>query len=242
MLRRQIQVVDRPVSFTFSNTSPDERVEPITLATTKKHLRFLTTAEDDLITGDIGAARAYFEEQTGRQAITSTRQYALDRPPFQRYLELPCPPLVSIAQVLYDDVNGDEQTWDPSNYRALPSFVVPGSGDPAIDPAIDPYCSPGRIELVKGAVWPATNGDTQSLRIQYVCGYGATAALVPPMIQSLLYLLVGHLHRNRAEVTGGERWLVKLPMGVAEMILAFKYTALPLHLPKTDLFEGWPCR
>lgn len=227
---------DLPVSFTQASGSPGTRIEPVTLDMVKKHLRFGSTSEDLLIDTYISAARTYFEEQTGRQCVDAVYEWGADRPPVSRILQLPRPPLAGDVSITYDDANGDAQTFDPAKYTVLPSFLGDGS-------AVDPYCPPGRIELVAGAVWPATNGAQRSFRIRRTCGYGATSDAMPPLVQAMLYLLIAHFHRNRAEVSGGERWLVVLPMGVDVLIKAFKYSAIltrePLGL-RDPL--GGPCR
>lgn len=234
---------DLPVSYTFDGGSPAQRVEPVTLDLVKKQLRFGSSTEDVLITGWIAAARTYFEEQTERQTVDTVQEIASNRVPFGRTVHLPRPPLASIVEITYDDASGDPQTFDPANYRVIPSFLTPNSGNPAIDP----YCQPGRVELVAGASWPQTNGLARSFRIRRVCGYGDSADVMPPLVQSMLYLLIAHFHRNRAEVSGGERWLVSLPaFGVDALIRAFKYSALLTRPTKglatfRDQWE-WPCR
>ncbi len=222
-----IGTVDRPVSFTMENGSPDQRVEPITLALVKQHLRFAPTTEDELLNAWIAAARTHFEEQTSRQSVDAVYEYALDRFPISRRIELPRPPLVSVASVVYDDSTGTETTLDPATYRVLPSVLLEGSPATGV---MDPYCHCGFLELVYGASWPTALDQARAVRIRRTCGYGTTVAEMPPFMKALLYLLVGHFHRNRSEVTSGGT-LQQLPLGAQMLIAAFKYSALPVDPP-----------
>lgn len=218
---------DRPVSFTMDG-SPLERVEPVTLTLVKQHLHMgSVTSQDDLIADWIAAARSYFEEQTGRQCVDAVWEYALDGVPVGCVIELPRPPLAEVESIVYDDADGEEQTFAAENYRVLPSFIQPESGNPAIDP----YCAPGRIELVSGAAWPTVRAGARSLRIRRTCGYGATAAAMPSVMRAVLYQIVSHLESHRDAVSDIEMY--PLPMGAEAQLKAFKWTALPVIPPQS---------
>lgn len=222
-----IATVDRPVSYTMSNASPNDRVEPITLAMVKKHLRFLSNSEDDLIHGWIVAARQYFEEQTGRQLIDAVYEYALDRCPTYRQIELPRPPLVSVESVVYEDSGGATITLDSASYRVLGSSILEGSPPSGVT---DPFCPCGSIELASGSSWPSVITQGRSVRIRRTCGYGPIPEAMPSLVQSVLYLLVAHFHRNRAEVTSDVTHM--LPLGASDLIQSFKWTALSTLNPR----------
>lgn len=226
-----IHTDDRPIGFTMETGSPTQRLEPITLALAKLQARFPSAAEDLLLPIYLVAARTYFEEQSGRQCVDATWEYGLDGVPDERVIQLPRPPLASVVEVTYDDAAGAAQIFDAANYTVHESFDVP-PGSPAQDPVIDPYCPCGRIELVAGASWPVTSGLARSLRIRRVCGYGATAEVMPLMIQAALLLLFTHFHRNRQEVVDVAQY--QLPLGAQALISAFKWTALPT-IPPTRL-------
>lgn len=230
-----IHTDDRPIAFTMESGSPNQRVEPITLAWAKMQARFPSNAEDLLLQTFIAAARTHFEEQTGRQCLDATWEYALDGPPDQRVIELPRPPLVSVTAVLYVDAAGAEQTLDPSTYRVLPSSSDVPTGSPSDPPVFDPYCPCGRIELAAGASWPTASGLARSLRIRRVCGYGATPDAMPPLLQATIGLLTAHFFRNRQEVTGAPFY--SLPLGAQALISAFKWTALPILPPSNSNFS-----
>lgn len=205
---------DRLVSVTMQ-ASPAERVEPITLARTKQHLRVTSDSEDDLLRAWIGAARAYLEEYAGRQTIDAIYEYTTH--PIGRTIELPRAPLAQVLSVVAVDADtGLETTLNPSTYRVIPSGVPVGS--PA-SVAFDAYCPPGAIELLTGSTWP-----TGTIKVTRRCGYGDTPEQMPSIIQAALYALVGHFYRNRAEVTAES--LTQLPLGAELIVKGLKYTAL----------------
>lgn len=224
---RIIPTVDRLVSITTSDGSPSTRVEPITLAEAKLHLRVTGTSEDTIIQGWIAAARAWFEEQTGRQIINAVWEYALDQPPAWSEIQLPRPPLTSVESVIYDDGDGNEITMSAAAYNVQKSGIFDGSPESGV---LDDYCGCGSIQLPSGSTWPTSSGLAQSFRIRRVCGYGATADEVPGSIKAVLYLLVGHFYRNRAEVTVEN--VKEIPYGADAMIKNFKYRALQTLVPR----------
>ena len=209
-----IKDVDRPIA--ISGT------EPITLEWAKHHLRFRSSAEDDVLTTYISAARGYFEEQTGRSCIDAEWEYALDVPPAGSVIELPRPPLSSVVSIVYDDGDGVEQTFDAASYIVHPSIGSPHSGSPSDPVALDAYCGCGWIELASGASWPSTSGRARSFRIRRICGYGATADAMPPMIQATIGMLVQFFH---------SRELGDLPPVVQSLIDGFKWTAIQTQPP-----------
>lgn len=210
--------IDRLVSVTMAeegSPATPTRVEPVTLARVKQHLRITADSEDDLLRGWIAAARAYLEEHAGRQTIEAIYEYTLV--PKCRRIELPRTPLVQVLSVVaVDGDSGLETLVDPSTYRVDLSGVATSSPATIM---FDAYCPPGAIELLTGSIWP-----TGAVRITRVCGYGTMPEQMPSVIQAALYALVGHFYRNRAEVTAEN--LMAIPLGAAEVIKGLKYGAL----------------
>ncbi len=215
---RTINSIDRLVQPTMSDGSPASVVEPIDLETVKKVLRFTSDSENDLISGWIAAARQHFEEQTGRQIITAQREYILDGSPSIYTIQLPRPPLQAVTAVVSVDDTGAETAF--TGYVVTPTLGDFGS--PASSGVVDPHCPPGELALTAGGVWP-TLTVPGSLRIRYTAGYADSPADVPQLIKAALYLIVGHLHRNRSEV-GDQRF--ELPLGARAIIRAFRDSAL----------------
>lgn len=188
----------------------------------KLHIQSLSDAEDELIAMYIEAATSYFEEQTGRQLGTATREVWLDAFPFvgaggrSARIELPNPPLTSVVSVKYIDSSG-----------VLQSFVggSPSANLYRISAPAGPYAARGFVEPTYGGVWPTARDETGSVRIQYICGYGAAT---PPLAISVLSYLVGHFDQFRtAVVEASNGQIITLPFGVQQMMDGFKYSALP---------------
>jgi uncharacterized phiE125 gp8 family phage protein len=162
---------------------PDE--EPVSLEEAKAHLRVDHSADDDLITAMIVAAREVCEQEAGRAFITQTWQLSLERfPGSECPIEIPKPPLIGIESVTYIDGEGDDQVLDPSAYYA--------------DTADDP----GRLLPAFETSWPDAREFPNSVRIEFEAGYGAAAA-VPARAKQAIKLLVSHWYEHREAVLTG---------------------------------------
>jgi len=149
----------------------------------KKHLRIDHNEEDDLIDGQITAARAYFEDVTHRALLTQTWRYTLDAWPDGPVIALPRPPLQSVTDIKYLDEDGNETTWGSSNY------VVDTAG--------------GRVALASNVGWPAVSlYPIGAIRITFVAGWTSVDA-VPAQMKQCIKLLVGHWYEHREGVSEG---------------------------------------
>ena len=157
--------------------------EPVTLAEAKLRLRVDASDEDADITALIVCAREFAEHVTERALITQTWELALDAFP-TREIKLPRPPLAGIVSIKYDDAAGIEQTMGGSLY-------VP-----------DLYSTPGWLLPAWGTAWPVTIAQANAVRIRYVAGYGAAAA-VPQGIKSWMLMRVASLYAMREEMVPG---------------------------------------
>jgi uncharacterized phiE125 gp8 family phage protein len=205
--RSRVLPIDRLVSVTVDDDGA--RVEPVTLDLVKLQQRLSTPAEDALLAIWIAAARAYFEETTGRATVDAVWELTITDPITVDAIDVPRPPLVTVDAVT-SEVDGADAVLDPSQYVVDPSRV---DGAPA-----DPFCPPGRITLASGARWP-----TGPIRIRRTCGYGATPAAMPAVLQAALCLYVGHLYAHREAVVG--ETLTAIPIGLEPLIQQFKWTA-----------------
>lgn len=162
---------------------------PVTYQEALEHLRLDTNDEMDTINGLIRAATEWCERFTRRAFITQTLLLKMDEWPTvcgsPYFIELPRPPLVSVASIAYLDKDNQSQTWASSNYT------------------IDTNRTPGRIALGYNKSLPDTlSGSVNVLTITYVAGYGARTA-VPESIKQAMKLLIGHWFENREDsVTG----------------------------------------
>lgn len=199
---------------------------PLTVEYARRHLRALGHSDDLLVATWILAAAQYFEEQTGRQIITATREVWLDafpcRPQTDGYqpvrIELPRPPLQTVVSVRYIDGTGDLVSFSDGGSPDLPLFKV---NAPA-----GPHAVRGWLEPVYGAAWPLARGESGAVRIQYTAGYGDDMAAVPELIRGILCYLVTHFDQFRGAVHEARRGQVlELPYGVQAMLDGFKYSA-----------------
>lgn len=157
--------------------------EPVDLTSMKNHLRVDHTADDDLITALIVAARQEAEHQLQRALISQTWERVLDAFPSDE-IELGMPPARSITSIIYIGEDEAAHTLSSALY-SLDADTEPGWVLPAID-----------------TDWPSTLDTTNAVRVRFVCGYGA-ASDVPAAIKSWIKVRVATLYKHReATVTG----------------------------------------
>lgn len=182
--------------------------EPVDLATIKTHLRIGTTdaAEDNLVEDMITAARQMAESFTQRAFISQTWELLLDNFPgsgvARRALVLPYAPLSSVVSIKYIDTAGVEQTLDGSKY------------------VVDADTVPGRINLAYGESWPAVRDQPNAVTVEFIAGYGTTAADVPDLIRQAIKMIVGHMFENREDTAPGN--LREIPMNSQWMLNPYK--------------------
>lgn len=215
----QLTITDSFIS-SINDSSPS--VSALTLAYAKEHIRALGTVDDTLIQVYINAAASYFEEQTGRQLLTATREAWLNAFPFigatggYARIELPKPPLQGVTSVKYIGSDGTLQSFQGGSPLANLFTVNAPAG---------PYAVRGFVEPLYGGVWPIARAETGAVRIRYTCGYGNTMTSIPPLVRGILCFLVGHFDTYRS-ATQAEA-VAAIPLGVKDMMDGFRYTALP---------------
>ncbi len=154
--------------------------EPVTLAEAKAHCRVDSAVDDALLGSLITAARLIAEVTLGRALLTQTLRYVADTPPPTAALELPRPPLQSIAHIkTYDEADA------PTVFAASNYFT-------------DNANAPGRVVLRAGASWPVPGRSANGFEIQYVAGYGV-AADVPAAIKQGILAHIAHLYAHRGD-------------------------------------------
>jgi uncharacterized phiE125 gp8 family phage protein len=158
----------------------DSAIEPVSVAEVKNHLRITDNYEDTLISGLIASARRIVEQYTRRSLVNQTWRLYRDDFPYSDTIELPFPPLVSVTHVKYYDQDEALQTLSPSQYQT------------------DNRSTPGLIVLSEDGAWPLTEGDkVNAVEIEFIAGYGATAAAVPSPIRLAITHLVCHWFEHR---------------------------------------------
>lgn len=174
---------------------------PIDLAAAKSYCRVTTTDDDDLLQDIIDCATGIFENLTSRQLITASWAYYLDS--FPRMIMVPHPPLISVTQIQYTDVDGDIQTLDPELYD------------------YDAKSEPGRIEPAYGQSWPSTRDVMNAVTVTYSAGYGNSGSDVPQPIRFALRRIVGALYDQREDFVQGNIAELRLPMTVLAILQSY---------------------
>jgi uncharacterized phiE125 gp8 family phage protein len=182
-----------------TNLVTDSTVEPVSVSEVKNHLRVTDNSEDALIAGLITSARKIVEQFTRRTLINQTWRLYLDQFPYRSTIELPFPPLATVTHIKYYDQDGALQTLPTSEYQT------------------DNRSTPGLIVLTENGAWPLTEGDkVNAVEIEFIAGYGATAAAVPSPIRLAITHLVSHWFENREPFSSGQMYQVP---STFEMIL-----------------------
>jgi uncharacterized phiE125 gp8 family phage protein len=194
-------------------------VEPVSLSDMKAHLRLGAghAVDNEYITDLIAAARAYFEERTGRCVINQTWRTVLDKFPFRRAnddwwdgvregafneltqggaIKLNRPPFVSVSSVKYWDRTETLVTLDPTKYRL--------------------NANDGTIKPKTGYPWPVDLRDEDAVEVEYVSGYGAAALNVPRSIRQALMIIAAHWYENREIILQGNAAVTMLVGEVPE--------------------------
>lgn len=175
---------------------------PITLEFAKSQIRFELDIEDHLINLWIGAATRWSEKYTKRAWVKQVWRKRLDGfPASGGAVEIRRPPVISIDQVEFVDLDGEWQTLSPECYE------------------LDPQSECGWLVPAYGYVWPATRNQINAVRVTFSCGYGV-AAMVPEDVKAALLLVVAHLHKNREATT--EKALKEIPMGAMAFLSQYR--------------------
>lgn len=175
--------------------------EPRTTAEAKAHLRVTGTDEDTYIDALVAGARQAVENYTGRALITQTWTYYLDAFP-DWTIEVPLPPLQSIASIKYTDTDGVLQTVDAADY------------------IVDAVSARGRITPAFGKVWPTPRGIINAVQIELVAGYGNAASDVPMAIRQALDLIYGAWFEHRENLVVGAS-AMELPDGAKALLAPY---------------------
>ena len=157
-------------------------IKLIGLDAAKNHVRAEHGDDDDLVISAAAAAWSYVERVTWRQLITATLKLHLDR--FQILkcgtILIPRSPLQSISSIGYTDTDGNPQPLVANT-----------------DYQVDANAEPGRIRPAYGTSWPTARREYSSVEIEFVAGYGTTAAEIPDLALHAVRLLIGDFYENR---------------------------------------------
>jgi len=178
-------------------------IEPVTADELRAHLAETVDGlpydqADDLI----ATAREMIEEATGIAMINQMWRLSLDCWPSQRadwwdgvrqgaiadvngapdYVYLPRYPLASIdAVTVYNDAG------TPASVVVADTFDV------------DTYQKPGRMVLRNGSTWPIALRNSNAIEVDYIAGFGATAASVPPTLRRAVKQVAAYLYSHTGD-------------------------------------------
>lgn len=158
----------------------------VTLDELRAHLNIDDQGMDGLLRGFIAAATAEIEGANGwlgRAFLTQTWKFTIDEFTAWR-IRIPLAPLASITSIEYIALDGTLTTLSSSLYSV---FTGP---------------TPGFVEPVYGQSWPSARYQSEAVRITYVCGYGAAAA-VPDLIKLAIKMRAGALLAARESSVPG---------------------------------------
>jgi uncharacterized phiE125 gp8 family phage protein len=172
--------------------------EPVTLDEAKAHLRVDTTDDDALITSLISAARARAEWHTSRAFVTQSWTLWLDAWPCSGMVEIPLPPLQSVASVTAYAMDDSATVLDAATYQ------------------IDTASSPARLILKPNTSLPVNLRRVNAVAVAFTAGYGEAADVPAPIGEAILKLVANfYVNRGDAEaVTPAEALALLAPYRV----------------------------
>lgn len=170
--------------------------EPVTATEAKLFCRVDTSADDDLFTILIRAAREMVENHTGRALITQTRKVTWHYHEAEPPVYIPGPPLLTTTTIKTYDADRVSTTLVSGT-----DYYVVGT-----DPAI--------ITTANGTAAYFGGVGVRSVEWIGTCGYGA-ASDVPRAIKDAILMLIADAYENR------ERAMV-LNDGVRELLAPYR--------------------
>jgi uncharacterized phiE125 gp8 family phage protein len=172
--------------------------EPVTLSDAKAHLKVDVTDDDALITRLLTAARARAEWHTGRALITQSWRLWRDAWPCSGIVEIPLPPLQSVASVTTYALDDSATVLDPATYQ------------------VDAASSPARLALKANVVPPINTRAMNAVAIEFTAGYGDDASDVPAPIVEAILEIVAFLYENRGEAPA------ELPLDILALLAPYR--------------------
>lgn len=150
----------------------------VSLDDAKRHLNIEHGDDDLLILAQIAAATRWAEHRTGSYFTATSLTYKQNG--FGSCISLKSGPILDVTSVVYDDVDGVEQTLATDQYD------------------LDKYNRV--IRPAYGVTWPSARYHWNSVRVSYRCGYvtgSPETDNTPQDVKSAVLLVVGDLYEHR---------------------------------------------
>lgn len=188
--------------------------EPVSLSLVKEWLKVDDTSLDTICAQLIKALREDAENLTLRCFVPRQFKLTLERFPadcaglYGYRIELPNPPLISVASVKYIDTNGTLQTMDPTLYvvhdEYEPGFIVPA------------YLQ----------VWPPLRTVPDAVQVTYNAGYSPGSPQdeqgyqdsIPEKLKLWMEAKCATLEQNREQLVRGTI-VAKIPRDFSDSLL-----------------------
>ena len=168
-------------AFTYNVTTEPINL-PISLVTVKAYLKLSGSAEDDILTMFIEAAKDFAESYTGRTLINTTF-------------------------TTFRDDFADDFTLRRSKLQSITSFEYLLDGTlTAVDSSLYGVTDDKDFSSIyekDGQVFPDLDANIpDSVKIVFVAGYGATDASVPSALKLALLAHIAFMYANRGDCSG----------------------------------------
>ena len=153
--------------------------EPVSLSEAKLWLKVDFSADDDLITALIQAAREMVENYTNRKLMPQTVTERFNSFPSENIV-LSAAPLASVTSINYTDEDGAPQVLNSSKY------------------IVQDYALPAQISVAYSETWPTTRDEANAVNVVYVVGY-ADADSVPQALKNAIKMTLAYMYENRTD-------------------------------------------
>lgn len=158
----------------------------VSLENVKANLRISGPRLDGVLEMWIRGVTAHAENHMKRSLMRQVWGVTLDQFPIvagvPSAIQLRRSPVIDVVHVKFYDEANVLQTLDPADYE------------------LDDESEPGWIVLLPDKAWPSTRQRIRAVQVQYITGYGDTAASTPPAIQLYLQAKIEDMFDPR---TGG---------------------------------------
>lgn len=194
--------------------------EPISRTEAKLHLRVDHDDENTLIDGLISAARELVENRIRRALITQTLHLYLDEFPVR------CNPSPAFPYYRSGEIELQKSPVQTTGFEV--HYIASGASDntytqlASTEFKLDHISSPARLTPEYGKVWPATKQTNNAVKIVYVAGYGAAAAVPAPIRQAMLLLIDTWYEQRGAAIIGSQVNEYPLPAAVNALLAPYK--------------------